>query len=121
MFVPTNLEVKPSPVDGLGLFATADILTNQYLGEWTGVKFNNRAEFEAKYGKDYRYTYYSPFPWNPIWSCKDDRNFITYINHADTPNVYLKSKKLYALAPIPKGSELFLKYPSKKLFMPSSQ
>jgi SET domain-containing protein len=109
MEVPANLRLKPSSVDGLGIFALTDISANTFLGDWIGVKYTKQ-EFESIWGKDYRYTYYSRFPWNPIWSCKENRNFVSYINHSNSPNVYLKKRKLFALIDISTGSELYLKY-----------
>jgi SET domain-containing protein len=112
MEVPANLQLKSSNVDGLGIFALQDISANTVLGEWIGVKIKNKKEFESIWGKDYRYTYYSRFPWNPIYHCKEQRNFISYINHSETPNVYLKRKHLFAMTDITKDTELFLKYRS---------
>jgi SET domain-containing protein len=114
--MPSSLEIKESPIHGLGVFTKNDILEKTLIGYWVGVKYANRAAYEAVHGKDYRYTYYSPFPWNPVYSCRENRNFISYINHSDTANVYLKRYKLYAKTSIPAGQELLLTYPNKNFF-----
>jgi SET domain-containing protein len=112
MFIPAGLELKESPIHGLGIFATQDFLGEIFIGDWLGVKYPNKAAYEAVYSKDYRYTYHSPFPWNPVYSCREDRNFISFINHSDTPNTYLKRMKLYSKEVIRAGTELTLRYPN---------
>lgn len=110
MYLPDNLIIQDSPVDGMGVFAKHVITKDAVLGDYTGIEMS-RVDFLQKYGKDYRYCYTSAFPWIPIICAKEDRNFITYINEAKEPNVFLKKYKLYALRDIAEGEELFLKYP----------
>lgn len=108
---PKSVEIKMSAIDGLGVFATETIPAGTCLGTYTGVSYT-RKEFLEKYGKDYRYCYFTNFSWLPIVCAKEERHFMTYINEGETPNVELKRYKLYALKDIVQGEELLLKYPT---------
>ena len=108
MEVPPCLEIKPSPVHGLGVFAKEPIRSRKRLGEFTGVKYSRR-EFKAKYNNDYSYCYCAKRA-NYILSAKEQRNFMTYINESRTPNVEIVKRKLIALRDIQPGEELFLSY-----------
>lgn len=114
MDVPTGLELKPSPVHGLGIFATKAISTDEFIGDYIGEAMT-KAEFKARYGNDIRYTYWTKqnFPNTKVYCAKEKRNFITYINESMNPNVFLKKRKLYACRAIVAGDELFLRYDSK--------
>lgn len=114
MEIPDGLELKQSPVDGLGIFAIKDFPADYCLGEFTG-QYMKHAEFKAKYGRDTRYCYFKRRTWE-YRVAKEKRNFITYINdgkHNMTEskvNVVLKNWCAYTLRPILKGEELFLDY-----------
>ena len=114
MDVPVGLELKPSPVHGLGIFATAPILYGKFIGDYVGEAMT-KAEFKVRYGNDIRYTYWTKqnFPNTKVYCAKEKRNFITYINESIQPNVFLKKRKLYAMSDIALGDELFLRYDSK--------
>lgn len=114
--LPDGYEIKDSPIHGKGVFSIFDVSAGTLIGVWNGIKYENKAAYEAVYAKDYKYTYYSAFPWNPVWSCRENRNFISYINHSENNNVYLKKRKLYAFRDITAGTELTLKYPNKNFF-----
>ena len=114
--LPDGYEIKDSPIHGKGVFSIFDVSAGTLIGVWNGIKYKNKAAYEAVYGKDFKYTYYSAFPWNPVWSCRENRNFISYINHSENNNVYLKNRKLYAYRDITAGTELTLKYPNKNFF-----
>ena len=58
MDVPVGLELKPSPVHGLGIFATAPILYGKFIGDYVGEAMT-KAEFKVRYGNDIRYTYWT--------------------------------------------------------------
>ena len=111
MDVPVGLELKPSTVHGLGIFATRAISANAFIGDYVGEAMT-KAAFKARYGNDIRYTYWvrHNFPNTKVYCAKEKRNFITYINESKEPNVFMKKRKLYAKCDIAAGCELFLRY-----------
>ena len=112
--IPPGLEIRPSPVDGLGVFATRDIPKSHCLGEFVGEEMGHK-EFKNKYGNDIRYCYFQRRTWK-YRVAKEKRNFITYMNdgnHGQSENkvnVILKRFKAYTLRDIKAGEELFLDY-----------
>lgn len=109
MNIPIGLELKESPVHGLGIFATVNIKKGSYLGEFIG-EFMKHPEFKMKYGNDIRYCYLKRRTWE-YRVAKEERNFITYMNcNRKNPNVILKNWCAYALQDIAIGDELFLNY-----------
>jgi hypothetical protein len=113
--VPEGVELKPSPVHGIGAFATKDWNEGDQIGVYTGICMLKK-EFLEQYGTDIQHVYWTRqnFPWSVVWVAKGaNRNFITYINESADPNVMLIRRKLYALKNISIGEELFLKYDSK--------
>lgn len=109
---PDCVEIRESPIDGLGVFAKQPIPAKTCLGTYTGISYT-RAEFKVKYGKDYRYCYTIELGWMPILCAKESRHFMTYLNESQEPNVILKRYKLYTLRDIQAGEELTLKYPRR--------
>jgi hypothetical protein len=107
------LELRPSPVHGLGIFAKNNISINQYLGDYIGTPMTKK-EFKEKYGNDISYTYWTNhnFKNTLVYCAKEKRNFITFINESKNPNVILKKRKLYSIVALSSGQELFLKYDS---------
>ena len=109
MYIPDNLEIKDSPIHGLGIFVTKEIKKNQYLGEYIGVLMTSK-EFKEKYDKDTRYTYRLGRLHQYIVS-KDNRNWINFINENRLePNVCCKKRGCVALKDISVGTELMLDY-----------
>ena len=112
--LPDGLEIKESPIHGLGVFATKDFPAHICLGEFVGV-YMKHAEFKRLYGNDIRYCYRKRRTWE-YRVAKDPRNFITYINDGtkgfpiSQVNCYLKNWHLYTSQFIQAGQELFLKY-----------
>ena len=104
MEVPKNLELRKSPVHGLGIFAKEHISAGQDLGEYTGIKMT-KAEFRCVYGKDISHTCWTNqnFPNTTVVVAKNPRNFITYINESLQPNTELKNKHLFAKTDIGGG------------------
>ena len=84
--LPASLTIKQSEIEGLGLFATQDILSHMVLGV-----------SHYKIGRGYIRT--------PLGG---------FINHSDTPNCekWEENQRYYmkTIKPIKKGEELFLKY-----------
>ena len=103
-----SLEIKESPIHGLGVFATERLTPNMKLAEYTGDRYTLK-EFKAKYGKNISYCYVARRA-NYILCAKEKRNIITFVNESITPNTYIKRKILYPLRVIEKGEELFLRY-----------
>jgi len=107
-----GLKIKNTPNMGKGLFADRDIKKGEYIAPFLFTKSNIMSipDFHKKYGKDYRFTY-RDMRHHRIIVVKNNRNVATYINeNKRNPNVELRAFKLYALKPIKKGSQLFLKY-----------
>ena len=102
------LEIKESPIHGLGVFATQRLTPTMKLAEYTGDRYTLK-QFKEKYGKDISYCYVARRA-NYILCAKENRNIITYVNESKTPNVYIKQKVLRPYRIIEPGEELFLQY-----------
>lgn len=123
MQLPDGLEIRESPIEGLGLFTTRAIRKGQRLGEYTGTEMPYR-DFKSQYGTDFQHTYIKKRPYKP-WVVRvakgENRNYMTYINDGvygqtvPKVNVYLKSWFLYASCDIEPGEELLLEY-MKRLY-----
>jgi len=112
-FINPLVEVKQSPVAGLGLFATVDLKKGAKICDYQGIEMSLR-DFKTIYGADLRYTY-----------CKRRMNKIIvgktepylrgnpshYANEALDPNILLIGGGLYTLRSVSAGEELFLQYP----------
>ena len=112
--VPKGVELRTSPVHGIGVFATEDLPAGSVIGEYTGIKML-KSDFVKQYGSDIQHVYWTKqnFPQSAVWVAKGEhRNFCTYINESADPNVALRKRVLYTLKNIPAGSELFLRYDS---------
>ena len=90
------VEIKSSPVAGLGAFATQDIPSNTKLGDYTGVEMTLK-EFKEQYGDDISYTYSLRFV-NKILVGKDEpyrsQNISHYMNEGEQ-NCILKKRGVY--------------------------
>ena len=113
MNLPPGLSLRPSPVDGLGIFATQGFPANHFFGLFEGTVYTLR-EFKERYGKDTRYCYQLGRQ-NKIICAKEQRNWITFLNESATPNCFLQKKGCWSLRPIAEGEELFLSYDKKGL------
>jgi hypothetical protein len=109
--IPVGLEIRESPIHGLGIFATQDFPANHFFGLFEGIEYTLR-EFKEKYGKDTRYCYQLGRQ-NKILCAKETRNWITYLNESKTPNCCLKKRGCMSILPILTGHELFLHYDKK--------
>ena len=115
MDIPESVELRQSPVHGLGIFTRQFMEKDFCVGSWIGIKMT-KSEFKEKYDDDISYTYWTP--WNfktkkTVSVSKDPRNWITYINESLAPNVYLKDYKLWTSRLILENEELFLRYNDK--------
>jgi SET domain-containing protein len=104
-------EVHPSPIQGLGLFATQDIQPGVRLADFKGVEMTLR-EFKEKYGSDTRYCY-SMRRINRIIDGKNEENPSRYCNESENPNVFLMKRGLYTCSSVKAGEELLLAYPKE--------
>jgi SET domain-containing protein len=118
MQVPDGLEIRESPIHGLGLFATRHIRKGERLGEYIGTEMLYK-DFKTLYGNDFEHTYIKKMIYKP-WVIRvakgENRNYMTYINDGaygqtvSKVNVYLKKWFLYAWSDIEPGEELLLEY-----------
>jgi len=111
MEIPLELELKLSPIHGLGIFALKDIPANSCLGPFIGIEYSLK-DFKERYGKDVRYCYQLG-RLNKIICAKEHRNWITYMNESATPNCCLKKRGCWTLKDISIGDELTLSYDRK--------
>lgn len=102
-------EIRPSPVNGVGLFATQDISAGVRLSDFNGIEMT-RLEFKEKYGTDTRFCYTMRRA-NRVIDGKAVDNPSRYCNESAEPNVCLKRRGLYTCSPVKAGDELFLSYP----------
>lgn len=109
-------EIKQSPIQGVGVFATQSIKKNEFIVEYYGEEMS-WIEFREKYGL-YKLNSLNTYPMRRIWRiivAKEEpyksNNVVNFINEG-TPNVILKKKSLYALIDINAGTEFLLKYPN---------
>ena len=115
--VKNNLvTIKKSKIEGLGVFALADIPKGTKISDYYGKEMTLK-NFKQKYGeyKNNSLNTYRMKRINRIIVAKIEpyksRNLTNYINESKTPNCILKKRALYALNNIKKGEELTLLYP----------
>lgn len=109
---PSTIDIRPSPVHGVGLFARTNIPKNTRLYNYTGEELK-WSDFRSRYGRDYRYSYCMPRV-QKIITAKEtpyrEYNFTNFVNESLNPNVCLRRRGLYTLRDIEEGEELFLRY-----------
>ena len=117
LVIPPCLEIRSSPIHGVGVFAKENIPANTSIVQYTGVEMTYQ-EFKQKYGDDWRFTY-RRLPWQPQIVSKENKNIINYINdgiwNQKNPlcNVFLKRGWLFSNCDIYAGDELLLDYGKK--------
>lgn len=110
------MEIKQSPIQGLGLFTTRDLHAGEKLFDYIGLEMS-LSEFREKYGnyKQNSLNTYRMKRINRIIVAKEEpflsSNLVNYINESIKPNCVLRKRALYALQDIPKDTELTLMYP----------
>lgn len=109
MFVPDGLELRPSPLHGLGIFAIRSLPGRKTLGPYLGVRYTLK-EFKEKYGTDTEHCYVAR-RYNYVICAKEPRTWITYVNESNNPNCRIHAHCLKTLRPITEGEELTLRYP----------
>lgn len=102
-------EVRPSFIQGRGLFAAKAIAKDTYLGEYEG-----RQEHYVVGSHIGRWTMGVQHGDGSVElrNARFDGNDLRYINHSQNPNVYAKGFKFYALLHIEPNEELVLDYGS---------
>jgi hypothetical protein len=107
-----GLTVRPSPLHGLGCFATRRFRKGRRIAEYDGlrVRFADLTEAEAPWDLNYLVGI------DDVWAIDGSRggNQTRYINHSCEPNVYLRITRghaiFYALREIESGEELLWDY-----------
>lgn len=109
----SGLNVKESPINGKGCFATATFLRGRKIAEYAGERISNR---EAERRANRRKLRICAI--DSQWSIDGSRggNGTHYINHSCTPNAYMKILYghilFYALRDIRPGEEITIDYVS---------
>lgn len=111
-----NYEIKSSPIEGLGVFATTDLKKNEFIFKYYGEEITWKV-FKERYG-EYKDNSLNCYPMRRIWRiivAKEEpyksKNVVNFINEGTTANVVLKNRCLFALREIKNGEEFLLKYP----------
>lgn len=101
-----HTEVRPSPIHGRGLFATAPLAAGTLLATLDGQAIDPEADPAV----------IDALEWNAISPSvllvRPLRTSYGFMNHSDHPNVAVDGdgRRLWATAPIPSGTELTLDY-----------
>jgi uncharacterized protein len=109
---PVPMEVKPSAIEGRGLFTTVPLRPRQKIGEYEGERITQReGRRRAKTQK-----------WIAIVEVNNGKSIdgaeettgFRFINHSCSPNTFMRiigeRAEFYALHPIKAGTELTLDY-----------
>jgi SET domain-containing protein len=96
------MEVKESPIDGRGLFATVSYKKGKKIYDYEGTEMK-----WCDYKGDYRNTYNLKRVHKILVGTSD--NPCQYLNTSPDANVILKKRALYALRDIDVGEEMVLK------------
>ena len=107
----TEFEVKPSPIDGKGVFARAAIRARRKVGELHGAIITRREARRRAHMS--RRIAIVEFEDGMALDAHDDVCF-RYVNHSCTPNTYMRRiahrVEFYALRDIEPGEELTCDY-----------
>jgi len=109
----THLEIRPSSIEGVGLFTINPIKKNVRICDYIGVEMTLK-EFKLQYGpyKNNSLNTYLLKRINKILVAKDcPDNLVNYINESINPTCILKKRGLYSLVDIEPETELTLLYP----------
>lgn len=98
--VEPSIEVKESPIHGLGLFAAADLPEDIHLGNYEGQETDEDDTYVLWVEREIGGEVYGI----------DGKNELRYLNHSPRPNAEFDGDQLYTLRPISKGEELTVHY-----------
>ena len=108
-------EIRPSNIDGLGVFATEYIKQATKIADYFAEEMTWQ-DFKEKYGS-YKENSLNTYPMRRIHKilvAKEEpyksKNIVNFINEGE-PNCFLKKRALYALRDIQVNEELLLQYP----------
>jgi hypothetical protein len=76
--IPDCCEIRPSPIEGVGVFTTRLIKAKEKIVYYTGIEMSYQ-EFKERYGNDWRFTY-RRMPWQNQLVSKDAKNLVNYVN-----------------------------------------
>ena len=96
----TLFYVDESSIHGRGLYAAAEIMQGDYIGEYDGpaVEENDMHVLWAENE-------------NGVWIARDGKNILRYLNHdSKSPHAEFHGFKLYALRDIQLGEEIMIDY-----------
>ena len=110
-------ELRPSPIAGIGAFATRPIKKGTRIIEYTGERISN-AEADRRYDEDkmtHHHTFLFTLNRRTVVDAAVGGNEARFINHSCAPNceaVIVDSRRIYieALRDIPVGEELVYDY-----------
>lgn len=111
-----GVEIRCSPIHGMGVFATRDFDPGEEIGVYTGRRFGPGKQHKSW---NHQLTYLFGLSDGSTIDGAQKGNAMRHLNHACTPNVeamerYGRGRKLevaiFAVEPIAAGQELFLNY-----------
>jgi len=116
------LEIKPSPIEGYGVFAGVDIPKGTSIGYFTGEEITWK-EFYKRYRNDPdKWVNVYRMPFKGIIDAKDPKykaeNIILWVNDGEhgqrfskyKPNAFLSKRFLITERDIEKGEEILISY-----------
>lgn len=107
-----GIEARPSPIDGLGCFATQRFLRRHKIAEYEGEKISRREIARRLKGAERIHI----CGLNSYWAIDGSHtgNATKYINHSCAPNCYVQIRGdhiiFFALRDIEPGEEILLDY-----------
>jgi SET domain-containing protein len=111
-----NYEIKPSNINGFGVFALENIKKGTKIADYVGIEMSYK-DFKEKYG-GYKSNSLHTYPMRRISKiivAKEEpyksENIVNFINEATDANVILKKRALYAKQEIKINEEFLLNYP----------
>ena len=108
---PAHLEVRPSQIQGRGLFATTILPAKRKLGEVSGTLVKLP---QARHKVQSRQRIYLVEVSRRLALDCSRGNFFRFLNHSCRPNCYLRVYRhrveVYSLAPLAPGTELTVDY-----------
>lgn len=109
---PSPMEVKPSRIEGLGLFTKVALRARQKIGEYEG-KLISRREGRRRAKTQHKIAVVEVNNNKAIDGEQQPGGF-RFINHSCTPNTFMRimgeRAEFYALRPLKAGTELTLDY-----------
>ncbi|WP_456378853.1 SET domain-containing protein [Thiolapillus sp.] len=93
------IEVKPSGIHGLGVFARKDFDEGDYIGTYWGTQAKETTPYTLHVQNE-----------DGTLFLIEGRNLLRYINHADRPNARFDGIHLYARQSIGAGEEITFDY-----------